>query len=53
MNTVKTITRHLLLNAAVLFTAASVLHAATPDTLRQTHDPHCAHLQLMQRARSE
>lgn len=42
MNIVKTITRHLLLSAAVLFTAASVLHAATPDTLRQTHDPHCA-----------
>lgn len=42
MNTVKTITRHLLLSAAVLFTAASVLHAATPDTLRQAHGPRCA-----------
>ena len=42
MNTVKTITRHLLLSAAVLFTAASVLHAATPDTLPQAHGPRCA-----------
>ncbi|MFH3516962.1 MULTISPECIES: hypothetical protein [Citrobacter] len=42
MNTVKTITRHLLLSAAVLFTATSVLHAATPDTLRQAHGPRCA-----------
>lgn len=42
MNTLKTITRHLLISAAVLFTATSVLHAATPDALRQAHDPRCA-----------
>lgn len=42
MNTVNTITRHLLISAAVLFTAVSVLHAATTDAVRQTHGPRCA-----------
>lgn len=42
MNTLKTITRHLLLSTAVLFTATSVLHAATTDTLRQAHGTRCA-----------
>lgn len=42
MKTVKTMTRHLLMSAAVLFTAISVLHAATTDAVRQTHGPRCA-----------
>lgn len=42
MNTVNTITRHLLISAAVLFTATSVLHAATTDAVRQAYGPRCA-----------
>lgn len=42
MNTLKTITCHLLISAAVLFTATSVLHAATTAALRQAHGPRCA-----------
>ncbi|HHB6532013.1 MULTISPECIES: hypothetical protein [unclassified Citrobacter] len=42
MKTVKTIIRHLLMSAAVLFTATSVLHAATTDALPQAHAPRCA-----------
>lgn len=41
MKTVKTIIRHLLMSAAVLFTATSVLHAATTDALPQAHAPRC------------
>lgn len=42
MKTLKTITRHLLMSAAVLFTATSVLHAATTDALPQAPGPRCA-----------
>lgn len=42
MKTVKTITRHLLMSAAVLFIATSVLHAATTDALPQAPGPRCA-----------
>ena len=42
MKTVKTIIRHLLMSAAVLFTATSVLHAATTDALHEAHAPCCA-----------
>lgn len=42
MKTVKTIIRHLLMSAAVLFTATSVLHAATMDAIPQAHAPRCA-----------
>lgn len=42
MKAVKSVTRRLLLSAAVLFAATSVLHAATPDALRQAHGPRCA-----------
>lgn len=42
MKTIKTITRHLLMSAAVLFIATSVLHAATPGAPRQAYDPRCA-----------
>lgn len=42
MKTVKTIIRHLLMSAAVLFTATSVLHAATTDALPQAHAQRCA-----------
>lgn len=42
MKTVKTIIRHLLMSAAVLFTATSVLQAATTDALPQAHAPRCA-----------
>lgn len=42
MKTVKTIIRHLLMSAAVLFTATSVLHAATTDAFPQAHAPRCA-----------
>lgn len=42
MNLVKIITRHLLLSAAVLFTATSVLHAAMTDSVHQAHGTRCA-----------
>lgn len=42
MKILKTITRHLLMSAAVLFTATSVLHAATTDARPQAPGPRCA-----------
>lgn len=42
METVKSISRCLVLNAVILFSVTSVAHAATQDTLRQAHYQRCA-----------
>ncbi|WP_244173017.1 hypothetical protein [Kosakonia pseudosacchari] len=42
METVKSISRCLVLNAVTLFSVTSVAHAATQDTLRQAHYQRCA-----------
>ena len=42
METVKSITRSLILNAVILFSVTSVAHSATQDTLRQAHYQRCA-----------
>ena len=42
METVKSISRCLVLNAVILFSVTSVAHSATQDTLRQAHYQRCA-----------
>lgn len=42
METVKSISRCLVLNAVILFSVTSVAHAATQDTPRQAHYQRCA-----------
>lgn len=42
METVKNISRCLVLNAVILFSVTSVAHAATKDTLRRAHYQRCA-----------